>query len=101
MVTRALGRVRAGLRGLFRDPETFEFLIVQGEEDENYYVQFAMRTQPQPILYGEAVSNAFLSPEQKLGEEQIAELRRLGWSNPHDDQGNWWTEIEVETDGDL
>lgn len=71
--------------------EAGHFLILEGQGDPGYYVQFAAGGAEGMRV--EAVSNRFLDGWQRLDRTAVARLRRLGWRPPTDiGEGpvNWW-----------
>lgn len=59
--------------------EEGQYLILSGARSP-YYVQFAMEADS--LLWGEAVSDAFLPKGQKLGKAKRNALEKLGWRAP-------------------
>ena len=77
------------MRALHRMMQEGGNVIVIIDNEKNYYVQFSSEIKDDG-LYGEAVSNNWLSGENKLDETQIAKLEAMGWMPPDHDSGNFW-----------
>lgn len=63
------------------------FVVLEGDTDRNYYIQFAMQGDR---LFCEAVSNQYLEPENQLSQEQLRTLENLGWREPEYEAQNWF-----------
>jgi hypothetical protein len=75
-----------------------EALVIFSDRTRNYYIQFAPSVDEQRMsLYSEAVSDEWLAPPYKLGDEGAGRLRSLGW---HDARAgsNWSREFTVRDD---
>jgi hypothetical protein len=66
------------IQDLIRDPIDGDFLII---EADGRYIQFIYDENTEEI-FCEAVSNEFLSPEQRISEERIGLLRAFGFKDP-------------------
>lgn len=75
-------------------------LIITGNEERNYYIQFA-GSRGEPFLMCEAVGNKYLLPEHELDHPQIDRLTQMGWEqNPDDPSANLQMVCEVSNDRD-
>ncbi len=81
----AATRIAQALR--FQTVEARDYLIIWGDRDRNYYVQFPSPQRPgpsglPPSLHSEAVSDLYLTPENALGKQGAKCLLGLGWDAP-------------------
>jgi hypothetical protein len=58
-----------------------EECLILSARTGNRYVQFNVC--PDKGVFAEAVSNAYLGPDEKLDVGQLAELRSMGWASPN------------------
>src|SRR3954451_11699922 len=63
------------------------FVVLEGDIERNYYVQFALDG---GRLYCEAVSNQYLEPPNELSDAQLRTLENLGWREPEHHGQNWF-----------
>jgi hypothetical protein len=75
-----------------------QHVIFHGDEERNYYVQFAV---DEGGLFCEAVYNYYLEPENHLTGDQVARLLALGWSPPEDEEQNFFRIFQPTSDEDL
>jgi hypothetical protein len=77
----AVARIRAALEQII-DPETpEEVVLIDADPEANVYLQFSVERDGD-VVYGEAVSNAYLAAGAQLSPEQVARLTSLGWHEP-------------------
>lgn len=83
--------VRA-LRKLLRDRiDAGTYVILNGDGDRNYYIQFALQ---KGVLFCEAVHNRYLAPEDRLTLGHARRLVGLGWRKPGKGHRNWFRTFE-------
>jgi hypothetical protein len=91
-------KIRGGLYRITMQGGECNFMCVVGDKERNYYVQ-CTGEHGNPCLLAEAVSNAFLEPENALNEAQMSQLKAIGWEeNPYQDEGNFQLHWEAESD---
>ena len=74
-------QIISALRRLTEEGGGHNFIIVIADETKNYYVQFGTCC-GSAVIYGEAVSDRYLSPPFTLTRAPRAALLSLGWSPP-------------------
>jgi hypothetical protein len=93
-----------------------DFLVIISDQQRSYYVQLARLRKPDAsptaLIYGEAVGNANLQPDDRLSPQRLSLLRELGWSAPDErdrmpprlreslETDNWWQVFWFFDDGD-
>ena len=76
------------------------FLIFNGGEDWQYYIQF-QGSRDSPKIRVEAVGNVNLDANDQLNEKSMASLLELGWQKPNKNStGNYWREWQIHTNRD-
>jgi len=78
-------QIVSALRRLTEEGGSDNFVIFVADAAKNYFVQF-LSYRGNTTIYGEAVSNRFLSSPFLLSAEQDAWLARLGWNPPAGEQ---------------
>jgi hypothetical protein len=88
--TVSVSELRASLAGLLdrltSAPGRWLVILEIGPEENPYYVQFI--AYEDGSLIAEAVSDHYLPPNRRIGEQGSGELRRMGWLTPLEG-GNW------------
>ena len=72
------------------------FVIFNDPTHPQHYVQFTQASAGN--LYGEAVSNAFLPPDDHLDAQQDARMLALGWKAPVQGSENYFDRWSVSSD---
>lgn len=94
--------------------ERRDFLICSPDETPDYYVQLPHPGEHPGVLYAEAVSDSYLTPELAIDTEAASALSGLGWNAPTTDpststtgwdesrqawvSANWFREFRLDDD---
>ena len=77
-------KIAEGLSRLFYEGGDDNFMIVTGDEERNYYLQFAASA-GDPVMMIQAVNNTFLHGKDALSQEQIDWLLAIGFEQDEED----------------
>ncbi|HYN02132.1 MAG TPA: YbjN domain-containing protein [Vicinamibacteria bacterium] len=87
------------LHKLLRDGiDAGTYVVLQGDERRNYYIQFALQ---EGVVFCEAVHNRHLEPGNRIRPAQVRRLLSLGWERPRGGSPNWVRTFEPRTRREL
>ncbi|HEU0077255.1 MAG TPA: hypothetical protein VFQ76_06375 [Longimicrobiaceae bacterium] len=87
------------LRTISNGDGEVDTVVIQTPDRASFYVQFCV--QPGRVIWGEAVSNAYLDPEHALSPVQRQRLVDDGWHEPEGDVRNYFRQWPIRGSHDV